>query len=82
MNPSSKGYLNYVKGNNALVFKVVQFSDFMVGTRLVDFQTFKLEGGTSAVSILTNMDKRIEFFKQMEKKMQKLEKIQPLKHIK
>ncbi|WP_303207716.1 BACON domain-containing protein [Bacteroides oleiciplenus] len=82
LSTSSNGYLNYVKGNNALVFKVVQFSDFMVGTRLVDFQTFKLEGGTSAVSILTNMDKRIEFFKQMEKKMQKLEKIQPLKHIK
>ena len=79
---SSKGYINYVKGNNALVFKVVQFSDFMVGTRLLDFQTFKIESGTSAVSILTNMDKRIEFLKQIEKKTQKLEKTQSLKRIK
>lgn len=74
---SSNGYINYVKGNNALVFKVVQFSDFMVGTRLLDFQTFKIESGTSAVSILTNMDKRIEFLKQIEKKTQKLEKHSP-----
>ena len=79
---SSNGYINYVKGNNALVFKVVQFSDFMVGTRLLDFQTFKIESGTSAVSILTNMDKRIEFLKQIEKKTQKLEKTQSLKRIK
>ena len=79
---SSNGYINYVKGNNALVFKVVQFSDFMPGTRLLDFQTFKIESGTSAVSILTNMDKRIEFLKQIEKKTKKLEKTQSLKRIK
>lgn len=54
----------------------------MVGTKLLDFQTFKIESGTSAVSILTNMDKRIEFLKQIEKKTQKLEKTQSLKRIK
>lgn len=80
---NSQKYLYYADAqNNALAFKIVQFTDFMEGAILLDFQTFKMESSTSSVSILTNMDKRVKFFEQMEKKMQKLEKAQPLKRVK
>lgn len=79
---SSDGYQFYTDGVDQLVFNITRFSDVNGGLPILDFQTSKLAGGTSAVSILTNMDKRIEFFKAMKQKMNKMESTQTLKRIK
>lgn len=71
------------KNSNMILFGIVQFSDFMPGTTLLDFQSFKMEiDDSSAVSLVTNMDKRIEFFKKIDQKMRMMEETQPLKVIK
>lgn len=79
---SDQGYDFYIKGQNALVFGVVAFRDFADGSPVLDFQTFKMDASVASASILTNMEKRTEFFKFMDERMRKLEEIQPLKRIK
>lgn len=79
---SYDGYQFYTDGVDQLIFNIVRFTDVNGGQPILDFQTSKLAGGTSAVSILTNMDKRIEFFKAMKQKMDKMESTQTLKRIK
>lgn len=49
---------------------------------VLDFQSFKMESETSAVSILTNKDELTRVVKMINQKMRKMEEIQPLKVIK
>lgn len=79
---SSQGYQFYTDGTDQLVFNITRFTNVNGGLPILDFQTSKLASDASAVSILTNMEKRIEFFKAMKQQMNKMESTQTLKRIK
>lgn len=79
---TNQGYQFYQKDNNVLAYKAARFEGYMEEQPVLDFQSFKTEASTSAVSIMTNKDKLIEFTKMINQKMQKLEKRQPMKSIK
>ncbi len=79
---TNQGYDFYQKENNVIAFKVARFEGYLNEQPVLDFQTFKVEAGTSSVSLMTNKDKLTEFVKMINQKMQKMEKRQPLKSIK
>lgn len=79
---TNQGYQFYQKDNNVLAYKVAIFNGYMNNQPVLDFQSFKMESETSAVSIMTNKDELTRVVKMINQKMRKMEEAQPLKPIK